>query len=800
MISRLPRLRGDLSVSRQAGAEGAVFVIKDPRDDQFYRLPEEAYFVACQLDGATPLGTLRQRVEERFGTPVSPGELGLLVHQLDVAGLLEGGRNGEAKRPKRRLEGSLLYARFRLFDPDRLFNWLVGRLGFFFTPRFVGLSAVVILAGVCVMAANWEEARRSLSGLYRLSALPVVSLVVFLIIIAHEFGHGLTCKHFGGEVHEMGFLLIYFQPAFYCNVSDAWLFPEKAKRLWVGFAGPYFELFIWGLATLLWRLTDVETTLNKLAFIVVTTSGVKTLVNFNPLIKLDGYYLLSDWLGIPNLRKQGFACVRDAFRRLFTWNAAPTVPMSRRERRACLVYGLAATVGSLSVLGYAFSKLGRYLLVQRQPLAFLFFAGLLTTKMRSRFGRLFGRPSSTPALAYADGLSEAPGGAELEDRPPPAAQPELNQPQRMSRFLKGRLKFALIGGPVLALLAFGRSELRVRGPFDVLPIHNADVRTAVEGIVEDICVDEGSRVRRGDTIARLDDRDLRADLERTLTQIDQGRAKLKLLEAGPRPEEIQLATNAVARAEEQLRFLSDRVERDRKLYEEKLLSLNDYEESERETAACRSDLRAARERLALLLAGSRPEDIDAMRAALAGLETERRNLETQLRLMRVVSPADGIVATPERELQEMKHQFVKKGDLIAKVYDLKTITAEIPISERDIADVRVGQGVVLKVRAYPEVTFHGKVTAIATAAQISPTASTSATALVLAQPAAPGTLSRSAVAPKTIMVTTEIDNPALLLKPEMTGQAKIVCGRRNLWQLITRRIVRTVKVEFWSWL
>src|SRR5204863_2653183 len=132
---------------------------------------------------------------------------------------------------------------------------------------------------------------QDVSRLFRYSAIPVIVLVVFLVVTAHEFGHGLTCKHFGGEVHELGFMLIYFQPAFYCNVSDAWLFPEKSKRLWVGFAGPYFELLLWALAVLAWRLTEADTVVNYVALIVMAGSGVKTLLNLSPLLKLDGYYM-----------------------------------------------------------------------------------------------------------------------------------------------------------------------------------------------------------------------------------------------------------------------------------------------------------------------------------------------------------------------------------------------------------------------------------------------------------------------------------------------------------------------------
>ena len=346
-------------------------------------------------------------------------------------------------------------------------------------------------------------------------------------------------------------------------------------------------------------------------------------------------------------------------------------------------------------------------------------------------------------------------------------------------------------------LVYLHPELRIVGPFDVLPVHNADVRAGVEGIIEEICVDEGQTVHQGDLIARLFDRDARADLQKTQSAIEEAQAKLRLLVAGPRSEEIEQARIEVAKDTEAVTFTTSRLKRDKALYEERLVSKQALEDSEANLAQRKSEWAAAKSKLDLLLAGSRPGEIEAMKAAITSLETQRHYLQEQLRLMRVISPASGIVATPSRQLMEMRHQLVKKGDLIAKVYELKTITAEMVISERDIADVKVGQMVVLKARAYPEMTFYGKVTSIATAAQVS--ASSTSSAIAQAQGTAPATLTRSAVAPKTVTITTEIDNGSLFLKPEMTGQAKIFCGERRLLDLMTRRIARTVKVEFWSW-
>src|SRR5207253_2096815 len=272
--------------------------------------------------------------------------------------------------------------------------YLVGKVRFFFTPLFLVLSAAIILGAVYVAFANWEDAVQNVSRLFQYSAIPLILLVVFLVITAHEFAHGLTCKHFGGEVHELGFFLIYFQPALYCNVSDAWLFPEKSKRLWVGFAGPYFELFLWALATLAWRLTDMETWINYVALIVMTASGVKTLFNFNPLIKLDGYYLLSDYLEIPNLRRKSFRYVGQLIKRLFGFAPPTAEEVSPRTRRIYLMYGLVATVSSFSLLAYVLVSAANYAIEGRQPAAVLLSFGLLGLKLRRRFRRLFGKTSN----------------------------------------------------------------------------------------------------------------------------------------------------------------------------------------------------------------------------------------------------------------------------------------------------------------------------------------------------------------------------------------------------------------------
>jgi multidrug resistance efflux pump len=165
-------------------------------------------------------------------------------------------------------------------------------------------------------------------------------------------------------------------------------------------------------------------------------------------------------------------------------------------------------------------------------------------------------------------------------------------------------------------------------------------------------------------------------------------------------------------------------------------------------------------------------------------------------MLTVYSPSTGIVATPTLQLKQLTHQLVKKGDLVAKVFDLRTVTAQIAVDEKDIADVHVNQKVVLRARAYPDEVFYGTVNFVSTSV-LGSTASSGSGGEAATLPITSSSSSSSTK--RTILITTQIDNHSLLLKPEMTGQAKILCGQRRALDLFTRRVTHTVKVEFWSW-
>ncbi|HXJ72138.1 MAG TPA: hypothetical protein VNM37_04775, partial [Candidatus Dormibacteraeota bacterium] len=397
-----------------------------------------------------------------------------------------------AARPANRIGGNIFYLRFRAFDPDAFFSRVVGKLHFFFTPAFVAASGALICVAFGLTVLNWPEIQREFLGLFRLESLLLAWLTMLAVIMLHEFAHGLTCKHFGGQVHELGFLLLYFQPAFFCNVSDAWLFPEKSRRLWVTFAGAYFEMFLWAISTVVWRLTDFDTMANHLALVVMATSAIRSLFNMNPLIKLDGYYLLSDWLAIPNLRQKAFQYLRARAKSCLGAPAGWLPQIPRRDRRIFLVYGLLAAGYTFWILEWILGSLGNYLVARFEAWGFILFSALLLG--------IFWRPVR---------------GAVARTR---AACTSTDANHRF-RFPWKLAKAVLIAGAAGVALHFWPMQLKVSGDFIILPVRNADVRAEVEGFIVDIPHIEGELVHSGDVIARLNDRDVRAELNKLTHEI-----------------------------------------------------------------------------------------------------------------------------------------------------------------------------------------------------------------------------------------------------------------------------------------
>jgi hypothetical protein len=258
LASVLPTRRPELII-RPLGERGR-YVVKDPGNGSYFQLGEQEHFLLLQLSGDRAAGEVCRAFEERFAEPLSAEDLdGFSLGPTE--GLLESAEarvrswndsvppaaSTAPRLPRSAAEAKPPLLAQNLIDPIAS-ALLEPKIRFFWTRAFLTVSAACIVLALFVLATSGSQIVSSFARGLRWETLLLAWLTLLVVTTLHEFAHGLTCKHYGGEVHEIGFLLMYFLPCFYCNVSDAWLFREKSKRLWVTFAGGYFEAFLWALA------------------------------------------------------------------------------------------------------------------------------------------------------------------------------------------------------------------------------------------------------------------------------------------------------------------------------------------------------------------------------------------------------------------------------------------------------------------------------------------------------------------------------------------------------------------------
>jgi putative peptide zinc metalloprotease protein len=774
MVRSHPKFREDLIISQQEFEKVTYYVIKDPITQKFFRVKEFEYFITQNLDGRTSPGEVAQEFQKHFNIRLPLDTLSKFIHRLETLGFLEGEISerelSKLQYRKRTFWSKLLFVRLKGFDPDKILNGILRYTKFLFTRHFLVFSLLVIFLAIVVTISNWEGLGYSVRGLFRIATIFKIWIAIFLVIVLHEFAHGLTCKHFGGEVHEMGFLLLYLQPCFFCNLSDAYLFKEKSKKLWVTFAGAYCQIFVWAVATLLWRITALDTGINSFLFVVVITSGISVLFNFNPLIKLDGYYLLSDYLEIPNLRKRAFGFLASYFKRGSLKVHAPKVETSPRHKRIYVWYGTLSILYSVFLLSFIFIKVGGFLVSRLGGLGFVLFLFLLFLILKEPVG---------------EALS---GGLEIFL----ARKENLVKPKRI-------ITYSVIIIILLLLLFMVRMELKVGSPCEIQALESYTLRSSPDGTVTEELfrggssdqksinllklvsdqygalnlvtkVKEGDRIEEGRIVAELSSASYLSDLEQTRAALKRAREHHALLKKGPRKDSLHQAGERVAQAQAELGLKEKELKRLSDLRQKNLISSQELEKAQTEHQVLSNELEIARSNLKILKNGARPEELEMARAEIEELEARANFLEAQISDSRIRSPISGVVTA----LGSRGHSSPSMGFWGLSIANLDTMLVAIKASEKHLDVLREGQDVKLKVKSYPFSSFWGKVFKISEKTE-------------------------EDQAKNIFRVTCKIGNENHLLKPGMSGYAKIYCGKRSIFNLLTRRIVRYLRVEVWSW-
>ena len=373
LASLKPRLRVGVQVTRQRFRGRLWFVIEDAASNQYFRISDSAYRFVGLLNGHRTVEDALAECERAIGDR-SPtrGEAVTVLGQLyasnlltadaspDAEALLSRGRRRSAREVKGRLK-SFLFIQIPLLDPDAFLSrwaWLAAPL---YTRIGVGLWLALLLAGLIAVARRASEFTSAAGDVLTPSNLGWLIVSFIGVKLAHELGHGFACKVLGhrerltgaaGECHELGIMLIVLLPIPYVDASSAWTLRSRWKRIIVNAGGMHFELAIASVAAMVWAATASGTQLNALAYNIVFLASVTTIIfNANPLLRYDGYYILSDLCEAPNLyQRSREAIYYYAKKYLFKAREPKDPATSTRSRNWLATYGVASAVYRFVVL------------------------------------------------------------------------------------------------------------------------------------------------------------------------------------------------------------------------------------------------------------------------------------------------------------------------------------------------------------------------------------------------------------------------------------------------------------------
>lgn len=513
-FKRYPKLREDLKISKMVNKTNTHFVIKDPLKNAYFRFSEDEFKIIELFNGERTLAQIvedynklydldeidEDTVEEYWDHLNSIHLLVKAQEEMNVM-LVEKVREMRQSQLLSK-KGSLMYKRFPLVDPDKFFDRIIDKISFFWTKSFFTFSLLTMIGAVVVIFSNWSAFNQGMYELFNFSEMSwshlfVLWVVIYATIAIHELGHGLTCKYYGGEVHEIGFLLLFFQPCLYANVNDAWLFDKKWKQIMVTIAGGYIEFFVGAIFTYVWYLTNPNTFLNVIAFQIMTICSISTVMfNFNPLIKLDGYYLISDFLEAPNLKEESFKYLKHVVKKYIFRMPVEKFYATNREKKIYFLYGCCSFVW-MALLLTGLVGMAQGILVEK-----FHATGMLITFWIAY--KLFGghvKSSSKFLLSFFV--------------------------QHRSFFQKKSTKNSFIGvGVALLILFFVPIHYKIVGPCVLAPNKVQVLRALGNGEVVNFYKNDGDLIKDADPLLQMSN--INAEFDRKIASLSHDKAILKM--------------------------------------------------------------------------------------------------------------------------------------------------------------------------------------------------------------------------------------------------------------------------------
>lgn len=483
-----PRLRNHAQIHRHVYRDSVWFVLQNHSTGKFHRFTPVANVIIGLMDGRRTLSEIWDIACTRLGdeVPTQDEVIKLLsdLHRADVLQSdsppdlheLQERRKKHTRMRWKQYVGNPLSLRIPLFDPDRLLD----RMMPYVKPLLgrYGMAAWIVIMGwaLVLVAMHWSE----LSGdvvdrVFSFQNLLLIWFVFPLIKLLHELGHGIAAKANGGEVHEMGVMLLVLMPIPYVDASSATAFRDKRGRMLVGAAGMLLELLIAALAVFAWVHLEPGTE-RAIAYNVILVAGVSTLLfNANPLLRYDGYYILSDYLEIPNLGQRANEYLGYLVNRYLFGVEGGSSPVSASgERHWFIFYAIGSFIYRM------FMMVSISLLVASQ----FFFIGIVL------------------AIWALVTMFLIPVGKKLQYL---FTSPKLEAQRRRALTSSG-----LIGLFIVILFGWVPAPYSTRAEGVIWAPEEAQVRSTVDGFITRVVAQPGQVVKRGDVLIECEDPELEA--------------------------------------------------------------------------------------------------------------------------------------------------------------------------------------------------------------------------------------------------------------------------------------------------
>ncbi len=481
-------MRPDLTAAQHRYLGQVYWVVKEPIGLKYFRFQEEEYAILQMLDGETSLDEIKVEFERRFPPQkITVEELGHFVGMLHKSGLVIANVSGQGQQLRKRYTERLL-ERVRRYGqqstghplqgdrPGPVAQWLYPKLQWFFSVPAMIVCLLLAMAALLLVTVQFESFHNKLPTFHQFfEAKNWIYLGITLGVtkVIHEFGHGLSCKHFGGECHEMGVMMLVLTPCLYCNVSDSWMLPNKWQRAAIGAAGMYVEVVIASICTFLWWFSEPGM-LNQLCLSTMFVCSISTIIfNANPLLRYDGYYILSDLTEIPNLRQKASTILN---RKLGAWCLGLEEPddpfLPQRNQIFFALYTVAASIYKwmvlFGILFFLYKVLEPYDLKVLSQMLAIFSLTTLVVMPLYKVAKFF----------YVPG--------------------------RLHKVKRKNVNITLgVLGAVAAFVLFVPLPFRVISPLELKPRDAEPVYVQVPGVLEEISVQPGAQVQKDDKLGQM---------------------------------------------------------------------------------------------------------------------------------------------------------------------------------------------------------------------------------------------------------------------------------------------------------